>query len=444
MPTDNSSVNAAPNAAPNINNVSLFELASRFPEYSIKVRGTSTMQSISSELEQAALRSSGAGVFYSGFQRLSSFPPQAATYRKLGQHLQGVYACGISDRELEPIANVHYLALSQLAPLTGEWFIVYNAPDFYATLLTRDNSGSALPYAQRRFEGILSFDEQVVAAAEQLIAQAVGLDHTPANQRQEGQRRAQQSQVNSITDQVLGRLEQSNRTLQAAYNQVSELNAENQRIQGLLRGLLAQETWQSVNAAAQSGSKLIAAQSVMVSVLFTDIVGFTSISERFSPDTVVAMLNRYFSLLAPIVYRYGGDIDKYPGDGLMATFSAAKDALAAGREMLQAVADFNEGQQLFDRPPLETRIGIASGRAILGSIGGQERMDRTYIGDAVNVAARLENLAAASSLLISAEAWAQAGSPAGYTRREGLTIKGKREPLQAYEYKGGDEDNDRA
>ena len=136
-------------------------------------------------------------------------------------------------------------------------------------------------------------------------------------------------------------------------------------------------------------------------ILFSDIRNFTPLAEGAEPERVVALLNEYFTAMVRIVFRYGGTLDKFMGDGLMAVFGAPFDlkdqelrATLVAVEMVQAVRLFNERHQLEARglPRLTIGVGIASGPVVAGNIGSPERMEYTSIGDTVNFAARLESL----------------------------------------------------
>lgn len=141
-----------------------------------------------------------------------------------------------------------------------------------------------------------------------------------------------------------------------------------------------------------------------MSVLFADIRDFTSLSEQMTPEDNFKFINAYLSHVEPAIAEYRGFIDKYIGDEIMALFShSADDAVRAGIRVLQLLAEYNKTRQRPDRPPIEVGIGINTGQLMLGTVGGKSRMDGTVIGDAVNLASRLEGLTKnyGVSLLIS-------------------------------------------
>jgi adenylate cyclase len=134
-----------------------------------------------------------------------------------------------------------------------------------------------------------------------------------------------------------------------------------------------------------------------VTVLFADIRGFTKMSDGMSPEQVVATLNEYFEKMIEVIFKYGGTLDKFIGDGLMAVFGAPledsyqeRNAVAAALEMQQALADICAKRKAEGFPELKIGIGVNTGIAIVGNIGSTQRMEYTAIGDTVNLASRLE------------------------------------------------------
>jgi len=145
-----------------------------------------------------------------------------------------------------------------------------------------------------------------------------------------------------------------------------------------------------------------------VTALFADVRNFTTLSENSSPEVIVNLLNRYFSMVSEIIFRHGGTLDKYIGDGLMAMFGAPYvseldpiQAVRAAVEMQRAMIPFNEKLKGENLPPIDIGIGINTGQAIVGYIGSETRLDYTAIGDTVNIAARLESIARSGQIVIS-------------------------------------------
>jgi len=137
-----------------------------------------------------------------------------------------------------------------------------------------------------------------------------------------------------------------------------------------------------------------------IALLFADLRDFTAWSERTDPAIVLDLLNRYYGAVTPVLHAHGGVIDNFRGDGVMVMFGAPEPqeqpcaaAFAAARELCAAVAAFNAGQHGTGQPPLALGIGLAYGEVVFGDLGSAERRDFTALGDAVNVAARLQDLA---------------------------------------------------
>ena len=172
-----------------------------------------------------------------------------------------------------------------------------------------------------------------------------------------------------------------------------------------------------------------------VTVLMADLRGFTTFSERTTPDQVVAMLNTYFGAVVPIVLGEGGTVIQFVGDALMAIFNAptrqADHAARAARAGLAtqavtgALADERAGWPRF-------RVGINTGLALVGNIGAEEMRNFTAIGDTTNLAARLESSAPEGAVVISRATLDQLGDQAEVEPMGALELKGKSEPVQAF------------
>ena len=130
-----------------------------------------------------------------------------------------------------------------------------------------------------------------------------------------------------------------------------------------------------------------------MTILFSDIRDFTSLSESMSPQENFNFLNSYLVQMEPVIAAHGGIIDKYIGDAIMALFPASPDdALRCSLAMLAKLDEYNAGRERASYRPIKIGIGINTGIVILGTVGGEGRMDGTVIGDAVNLASRLEHM----------------------------------------------------
>jgi class 3 adenylate cyclase len=172
-----------------------------------------------------------------------------------------------------------------------------------------------------------------------------------------------------------------------------------------------------------------------VTVLFADLQGFTGFCERVPPGKIIEMLNRYHAATVPCILRNGGTVVQFVGDALLAIFASSagkrEDALRAARAGL-AMRDAAEGiAALYPGYP-QLRIGINTGLAVLGDVGSPELRAFNAMGDAVNVAARLQSRAAPGTVVIGAATREWLGSEAAVDRLGELTLKGRNQPVRAF------------
>jgi adenylate cyclase len=219
--------------------------------------------------------------------------------------------------------------------------------------------------------------------------------------------------------------------LQAGFNRMVAGLRERERIRDAFGTYVDREVADHI---LREGTSL-EGEEVEVTMLFLDVRGFTSFAERLRAADVVATLNRLFERIVPIIHAHGGHVDKYVGDGLFAVFGAprrqpdhADQALAAGLEIAAAVEDEFGGE-------LSVGIGLNSGPVVAGNLGGAGRLDFSVIGDAVNVAARVESATrqTGDKVLITGRTrelleWVEIP----FVERPGLTLKGKTQPVAIY------------
>ncbi|MBW4678819.1 MAG: AAA family ATPase [Microcoleus vaginatus WJT46-NPBG5] len=175
-----------------------------------------------------------------------------------------------------------------------------------------------------------------------------------------------------------------------------------------------------------------------MSVLFSDIRDFTTLSESMTPADNFKFINSYLSRMEPAITENHGFIDKYIGDAIMALFSGEADnAVKAGIAMLRRLTEYNQHRRKSGYPPIQNGIGINTGTLMLGTVGGQNRMDGTVISDAVNLASRVESLTKnyGVSLLITEQTYSRLKNPSQYAIRtiDTVKVKGKSEAVTVYE-----------
>ncbi len=182
-----------------------------------------------------------------------------------------------------------------------------------------------------------------------------------------------------------------------------------------------------------------------VTLLFTDLAGFTSLSETSDPERVLSLLNRYLDQMSEILLEEGGTLDKYMGDAVMAIFGAPVDqedhalrACSTALRMQRRLDELNEEWAIEGWTALAMRIGINTGTPIVGNIGGDKRFDYTALGDAVNLAARLEPACKRYGvpIIISESTRAAAGDEILVRELDLLAVYGKSQPVRIYELVG--------
>ncbi|MCL4294485.1 MAG: adenylate/guanylate cyclase domain-containing protein [Anaerolineae bacterium] len=215
---------------------------------------------------------------------------------------------------------------------------------------------------------------------------------------------------------------------------------EEERVKDLLGRYVSHQVAQQILA---HGGLAVCAERREITVLFADIRGFTTFSEKLPPERVVALLNDYLAAMTDVVFKYDGTVDKFLGDGLMTIFGAP---LSHRDEVCRAVACAQEMQVVFNQlrlkwrseglPDLGLGIGLNTGEAVVGSIGSARRLDYTAIGDVVNTAQRLQSIAAAGQILLSAATRACLDGVA-VDALGPKQVKGKREAIEVFSLAAG-------
>ena len=181
-----------------------------------------------------------------------------------------------------------------------------------------------------------------------------------------------------------------------------------------------------------------------VTLLFSDIRGFTTLSETRSPEQVVALLNRYFSLQVDVVFRHGGSLDKFIGDCIMALWGAPLDDPDHARHAVACALDMADTLQAFKRElgaehvDFDVGIGLHSGPAVVGLMGSQQRrLEYTAIGDTVNLASRIEGLTkdARRRILVSRDTMEQCADAFDFERAGSYKVKGRAQEVELFEPK---------
>jgi len=176
-----------------------------------------------------------------------------------------------------------------------------------------------------------------------------------------------------------------------------------------------------------------------VTMMFADIRGFTPMAERLPPQEMVTMLNEYFEVMVDIVFKRGGTLDKFIGDAVMAIWGApfsrsddVNQAVAAALEMQTALAEFNETRQLEGLEPIHIGIGLNTGEVVAGYMGSSRAMNYTAIGDVVNVAARLCDMAKPGTVIVTRDTLQGFGNGIHVKAMPPAMLKGKTHTVEVF------------
>ena len=217
---------------------------------------------------------------------------------------------------------------------------------------------------------------------------------------------------------------------------------EDKRVRATLARYMNAEVAEQVLA---EGESVLGGRSQNSTILFSDIKGFTTITESFGAPDTVSMLNEYFTEMEGVIFDHNGILDKCIGDAIMAVFGApfpspedADNAVKVAIRMQQVLSALNRRRREADRPEFEIRIGINSADVVAGNIGSARRMDYTVIGDGVNIAARLEsaNKQFGTRVLISESTRELLQEDYRLRELDLIRVRGRLEPLSVLEVRG--------
>lgn len=252
---------------------------------------------------------------------------------------------------------------------------------------------------------------------------------------QEGEQQSINLSINSMTDatdptQVNGALV------------VMEDISSAKQVKNLMYRYMTPEVAEALLASGDTG---LGGKRKNVSVLFSDIRSYTTLTEKLQAEEVVVMLNKYFEVMVDVVFEYGGTLDKYIGDALMAVFGSpapledhAWCAMQTAVKMRKKLDDFNDERIANGELPISIGMGVHSDEVVSGNIGSSKRMELTSIGDGVNLASRLEGASKqyGTDLIISDNTYRDYKDRLYVRELDFITVKGKSEPVIVYELVG--------
>ncbi|MBV8155609.1 MAG: adenylate/guanylate cyclase domain-containing protein [Candidatus Eremiobacteraeota bacterium] len=191
------------------------------------------------------------------------------------------------------------------------------------------------------------------------------------------------------------------------------------------------------------GALALRGKRVKATIFYSDIRGFTSMSETMTPEEIYTQLNEYFEEMCNIIFEHGGYVDKFIGDCVMAVFSApyqtpddAKNAVIAAVRQQEKILELSAKWKAEGKKEFTVGMGINTGEVVMGNLGASSRMNYTVIGDNVNVAARLYNVAKGGEIIISETTYAECSAIVEVDEREPVAVKGKTRPIAIYNVKG--------
>ncbi len=240
--------------------------------------------------------------------------------------------------------------------------------------------------------------------------------------------------------EVAGQVQQGDFTVQVPVRSEDEIGILGQQINRMIIGLderlkltkfVSKATLEEISA---GGALTLGGDKRELTVLFSDIRGFTAFAEKHDPHEVMTTLNTYMQRQAAVILNAGGDVDQFVGDEILGVFSAetmAEDAVRAAANIVATIDDLNRAQGL----SIHVGIGIHTGPMIVGNIGAQgavERLQRTVIGDAVNLGARICSVAGPGEILVSQETYRHLAGKMPFAEPRTVKVKGKSEPVIVY------------
>jgi len=220
--------------------------------------------------------------------------------------------------------------------------------------------------------------------------------------------------------------------------------AEEKRIRGRLERYHSPHVVEEIIADVEATGTFKGVRTETVTILFADLVGFTSWSEKMAAAPLAALLTRFFTLCSDAIFSQEGTIDKFIGDAVMAFFGApidqpdhAERAVVAALKIREGVEFWNQQRAAAGEPPIEVRIALNTGEAIVGEIGSERRVDFTVLGNAVNVAARMEEyVATAGDIVIGPATYEAVRNRYKVARLGHYSLKGLSTPVPMYKVLG--------
>jgi len=259
------------------------------------------------------------------------------------------------------------------------------------------------------------------------------------------QRQDELGDVISAFNQMFAQITEAISDRKDAEANLASSNRELEKSNGLIRQVFGRYLTDEVveNLLSSPSGLKLGGEKREITILASDLRGFTAISERLSPEEVVKILNFYFEYMADAITKYQGTIDEFLGDGILVLFGAptarvddAQRAIACAVEMQLAMEPVNAKMKAWGLPPLEMGIGINTGEVVVGNIGSEKRTKYGIVGSNVNLTYRIESYTVGGQILISEQTLKAAGESVKVSGPKQVQPKGVKEPINIYEVEG--------
>jgi class 3 adenylate cyclase len=320
----------------------------------------------------------------------------AAHYSQIARFAD-VWVFGAPDQEVD-IPGVVAVPVPRNSPLEGERGVVVEAPSFGAALFA--GQGGFLDPGDpksRYYEGFLTARQDAVDSAAGRLASLLKL--APISGRWVDHELVG-SWYNRLNRSILETVASQRLQLRTQEDEIARMRDDTQRMEKMVRGYVGGQTWDKVREAVSLNLEEVADhEREDLTICFCDLVGFTKLSERFSPPEIATILNDHFARLYHIVKTHGGTIDKFIGDAMLAYFREPIEAFQASKKMVQEsrTVRLTTDQSV----PIQVRVGLNTGPVALANLGVPEIRQRTVLGEHVNFAQRMQSAAPPHSVLMS-------------------------------------------
>ena len=341
-----------------------------------------------------------------------------------------IWVFGVPDVPLPIAPNIFPVELHNGMPLARERGIIVEGAALCAALFAFEAGQLAKDDAATHYcEGLVTSQPAIAEEAASRLCALVGIEPLAHDIEME----LALSWQGRIGLRMLDALEASRLRLHAREGEIAAAADERRRLEEIVRSYIGGQTWREVTEAVEMGQSVVSDRREELTICFSDLVGFTQISERLHPSEVATILNDHFTTLSEIVRMHGGWIDKFIGDAMLAIFDRPLEAMLAAQKMVRETRFVNVTDQMTQS--VQVRVGLNTGIVAVANLGTLERRERTVLGDAVNIAQRLQSAAHPQSVLVSARTVSRLPySVARSLEQIEVTVKGKRDPLVAYRW----------